>query len=484
MKKKLIGLAVCLLALGIAAAAGKMTEKESKRYHQHLEEPGYIPCKNHGEETFCSHLPLILIDTGGEEIPGVPLSEEKDTAFTKTADGSDYLKGFMTVVDNKTGNNHIGDTPAQKTDISIRVRGNSSRYFDKKSYLVKTVKDDKENDLPLLGMDSFDEWALYGPYLDKTLIRNYMWYNIAGEMMEYAPNVRFCEVFLNGNYQGLYVLTETISSGDEGRRLGLTKPDEKRRETSYVLRIDRGSSNPVRNIDTFTRYTLRNLYKLNIEYPGTRYLTEERREYILQDFSAFEKKLYSFDYDNGPYAWENDMDMKSMADFFIFTEFTCNYDAGNLSTYLYKDIGGKYKMCVWDCNSVCDNYRESTIASQHFETQGETWYYMLSKDETFVETVIDRYREFREGVLNEQYIDNYIDSVVEWLGPSVERNYQAWDQALQYNRLLPPSRNVHTHIEAVNQMKEFCHKRGEWMDEHIEILRQYCHESKVKKFNH
>lgn len=461
MKKKLIGLAVCALAFGTAVAAGELTEKESKRYHQHLEEPGYIPCRNHGEETFCSHLPLILIDTQGEEIPGVPLREGRNPVYTKTADGSECLNGFMTVVDNKMGNNHIGDTPVQKTDITIRVRGNSSRHFNKKGYLVKTVEGDMENDLPLLGMDSFDEWALHGPYLDKTLIRNYMWYNIAGEMMEYAPNVRFCEVFLNGNYQGLYVLTETISSGDKGRRLGLTKPDEKRRETPYVLRIDRGSSNLFKNIDTFTRYTLRNLRKLNIEYPGTRYLTEERREYILQDFSAFEKKLYSFDYDNGPYAWENYMDMKSMADFFILTEFTCNYDAGNFSTYIYKDIGEKYKMCVWDYNSACDNYVENATASQNFKTQNSIWYHMLCKDEDFVETVIDRYREFREGVLDEQYIDNYIDSVVEWLGPSIERNYQTWNQALQHNVLLPPSRNIHTYIEAINQMKEFCHKRGE-----------------------
>lgn len=157
-----------------------------------------------------------------------------------------------------------------------------------------------------------------------------------------------------------------------------------------------------------------------------------------------------------------------------------------LATFLhiYKDIGEKYKMCVWDYNSACDNYVENATASQNFKTQNSIWYHMLCKDEDFVETVIDRYREFREGVLDEQYIDNYIDSVVEWLGPSIERNYQTWNQALQHNVLLPPSRNIHTYIEAINQMKEFCHKRGEWLDEHIEILRQYCHESKVKKFNH
>ena len=51
--------------------------------------------------------------------------------------------------------------------------------------------------------------------------------------------------------------------------------------------------------------------------------------------------------------------MGSFVDYFILNEFTCNYDAGWLSTYVYKDIGGKYKMVLWDFNSSCDNYTES-----------------------------------------------------------------------------------------------------------------------------
>ena len=64
-----------------------------------------------------------------------------------------------------------------------------------------------------MGMDAHYEWAMHGPYLDKSLIRNYMWYNIAGEIMDYAPNVRFCEVIINGEYKGLYVMTGTITNG-------------------------------------------------------------------------------------------------------------------------------------------------------------------------------------------------------------------------------------------------------------------------------
>jgi hypothetical protein len=49
------------------------------------------------------------------------------------------------------------------------------------------------------------------------LIRNYLFYNLAGEMMDYAPNVRYCEVVLNGEYRGLYLMIESITNGEDGR---------------------------------------------------------------------------------------------------------------------------------------------------------------------------------------------------------------------------------------------------------------------------
>ena len=81
--------------------------------------------------------------------------------------------------------------------------------------------------------------------MDKSLIRNYMWYNISGEIMDYAPNVRFCEVILNGEYIGLYVMTETITNGNDSR-LNMTEGDDRMDSVSYCIRQDRGSSNPVK----------------------------------------------------------------------------------------------------------------------------------------------------------------------------------------------------------------------------------------------
>ena len=195
--------------------------------------------------------------------------------------------------------------------------------------------------------------------------------------------------------------------------------------------------------------------------------------------------MYSFDYDTEDYGYYYDIDVQSFVDYFIINEFTTNYDAGHLSTYIYRDIGGKYRMVVWDFNSACENYNHMTTMPQHFETQHAVWYFMLMKDEAFVQNIIDRYRELRETYLNEDYLNQYIDDTIAYLGPAIDRNFQVWGYTFtEYLPLSPTERNPADYEEAVEQMKDFIHTRGTWMDKHIEILRQYCHESKNKKFNH
>ena len=141
MKYKRMALAACALLLLLSATnLSAVLTDEHPRYHQHLERPAYTPCADHGEDLLCSHLPLVLIDTGGAEIPGVPIrdgdgSRSNDT-FTTTADGSTLLRASVSVVDHAEGNNHPADAPTLQSTIDIRVRGNSSRYFDKHSYLI------------------------------------------------------------------------------------------------------------------------------------------------------------------------------------------------------------------------------------------------------------------------------------------------------------------------------------------------------------
>lgn len=110
------------------------------------------------------------------------------------------------------------------------------------------------------------------------------------------------------------------------------------------------------------------------------------------------------------------IDTESFIDYFLINEFLCNYDAGWLSTYIYKDTSGKFKMCLWDMNSAADNYQSSQTEPMCFQMQYCLWYFMLMKDEDFTDAMVDRYWELRERYLNEDYLNRYVDETVAYLG--------------------------------------------------------------------
>lgn len=488
MKYKLWGALLCVCAIVLSLVAPLFESGVKTRCHQHWDVPAKAE-NTAAAGVFSTHLPLVEIDTGGVEIPGKAVLNESGrvTGYTAAADGSETITARMNIVDHETTYNHADDTPTLSTGITIHVRGNSSRSFDKSSYSIRLVNEDgSSNSLPVMGMDAHHEWALHGPYLDKTLLRNYMWYNIGGEIMDYAPNVRFCEVILNGAYQGVYVMMEKITAGEDGTRLSLTVNAKRNTFSGYLLQLN-GSRPPVSGDMTnqFTYYAKRTPYQLDIVYPGRRSLTPEMKEEISKDFSDFEKALYSYDYDHETYGYANNIDVESFLDYFLINELTCNYDAGWLSTYIYKNTAGKFHMCLWDMNSACDNYQQSQVDGMGFQMQNCLWYVMLMKDEDFTDALIDRYWELRETYFSEDYLYRYIDDTIAYLGDAIDRNYEVWGYTFQpeYNMLTPAERNPGSYEEAVEQMKEFLRKRISWMDRNIDTLRQYSAESKVKKFN-
>lgn len=489
MKYKLTGLsAVALTLIAIIIISFMMPEDNGKRYHQHIEAEDKEACV-HTDGVLCSHLPIVQIDTYGKEIPGeiIRSPEGYTIGYTMSETGEETIDSKVSVFDNEEKNNHIDDIPQVSSEIRIRIRGNSSRHFEKKGYIVKLITDDGfNNPQSVMGMDSHHEWALHGPYLDKTLLRNYICYNLAGDIMGYAPNVRFCELVLNGEYQGLYLMTETITAGKEGARLSLSVNKKDNSFSGYLLRLDRGSNTELKNINNFGKYTYRSESVVNIVYPGNDNLTYELADGISDDFSEFEKALYSYDYDSSKFGYEKYIDVDSFVDYFLINEFTSNYDAGSKSTYVYKGVDGKFHMCVWDFNNAFDNYQENETSYRIFTMQDSLWYDMLFRDEKFVERVISRYYELEKLYLNEEYMNGYIDSVIEYLGPAIDRNFEKWGHTFnpEWDRLFDFHRNLRSFDEAVEQIKVYIKNRHEWMNENIETLRQYSAESKIKNYNY
>ena len=494
MKYKLIGLGAAALLLVCAVIAQK-AEPPKNRYHQHLESAQKQACTEHGDELFCTHLPLMSITTDSP-IPD-PYNYDENGELLLHESGSpikneESVSATIRYFDSQSTNNHLTDAPVVSESALIRIRGNSSRDFDKKGYLIKFKREDLISalDVSLSGMTADSKWVLHGPFLDKSLIRNYLCYNLAGEIMDYAPNVRFCELFLNDEYMGIYLLAEKVDYNSNGR-IDIAKASPDITSTAYILEVDRGLTDSSHSLETFANHAYLIVgregvnQKLEIIYPGTS-LTEDQYQFIQRDISQFEKTLYSFDYSDPKKGYAKYIDTQSFIDYFLINEFTLNYDAAGLSTYLYKDIDGRLKMCVWDFNSAFDYYENSKTATQSFNIQNKLWYKYLFKDEAFVDQVIKRYEKLRATYLKEEYLFEYIDSVVEYLGPAIERNFEKWGYSFDsaYDFLFPTERNVRSHEEAISQIKQTITDRIDFMDNNIHRLYFVCHESVNKRYNH
>ena len=104
-----------------------------------------------------------------------------------------------------------GDSTYYAGNIGIEIRGESSQMFDKKSYGFETWDENYEDkDVSLIGFPEEEDWILYGPFSDKSLIRNKLIYSLSNLMGMYASKTEFCELTINNDYKGVYVFMEKI----------------------------------------------------------------------------------------------------------------------------------------------------------------------------------------------------------------------------------------------------------------------------------
>ena len=494
------GMAVCVLLLSVFFQdLGDRTGV--LRYQQHREQPSEEalgPCGAcGGAGTLCTHLPIIHIETGGQTIPGRPYEgPDRVTAGYYTGDfgEEEILVRFSTISEEGVWH-HGDDAPTEEGTALFRYRGNSSRWFTKGNFRLRTVEEDDPltaRRLGLLGMKAGKEWALHGPFLDKTLMRNYMCMNLSAEVMgTWVPDTRFCEVILDGEYQGVYLLMETI--GVEENRLDLREYEPGDPVLSYLVRIE-PYTNPGKVLDNFSHYSYRMEPGRHLEllYPGVANQTRQVREYVQADYNEAERMLYSVEMLDGSGSWQQELDMESFVNYYILMEFFGINDTFGASTYFYRDARGKLSIGpVWDYNNAFDNFLRP-ISSQEFLLSQRGWYAKLTQDREFVEQVISRYRQLRRGVLSEERLVAYEKEIEAWLGSAVDRNFSVWGWTFDPEQLSSRERqrpdpatgetlqeaNPSSYKEAVAWMMDYIIGRGRWMDEHIESLRQYCHPSR------
>ncbi len=420
----------------------KVYEPQGYRYFQHERsrdaDPSIGPEEVNADftvdaGTFETHLPLIILDMGGKEPEVIyTYKPEDESKIYKDPNVTDPFIGMsMKIIDTKDHHNTVSSEASFEGNGKIKLRGNSSLQFAKKQYGIKLL-DDEGNELEesLLGMEPDEDWVLSNSLADASFIRTYLTYNIGGLLMPYTPDVRFCEVLVKKGdtyeYRGLYLLTESVKKAPG--RVDIQTYEGNTNNLSYLVSRDRIDHTGI-TLSTYASDTQLCFGWFRLKYPSEKLADEETLKAIGDDLSKVEKVLYSED-DDVFLSYPRYIDVDSFVDYMVINEFFMNYDAGLHSTYYYKDKGHKLTMGpLWDYDGALDNYSSMPGSTQALVLPGYPWFEKLVRDPDFCKKVESRYKRLRETIFSDEFIEEFVNGTVAYLGNAAKRENSRWHEA-------------------------------------------------------
>lgn len=445
------------------------------------------------DKNFKSHLPLVVIDIGTEEIPVTKsyVQREDGTVSIERTDEEPFVTGSIQIIDNDNYQNSLQDEATQESKMKIRYRGNSSLIYDKKQYAIKLLNEDGSNrKMSVMSMGENNDWILNISMIDSSLIRNYMAYNLGSAMFPYTPEVKYCEVLLKKDddyiYQGLYLMMEKIEKSDERVNIATYHPGDD--IVSYLLCRDREDETEVQ-LSTYCSENNLCYGRISVLYPDKELLDDDALAYIEKDIDQIERVLYS---DNPEIfaTWSNYLDYQSFVDYFLFNELFGNYDAGNNSTYFYRDGIEKLHMGpIWDYDGAMDNYPTELNNPEFVVFQMHPWFEKLCYSKEYVDGLQYRYKQMKNSIYSAENIGNYIDDVSTFLGNAAARDWSRWKHKYGENSSLVIQedeqgyiidRKRSTYEAEVQRLKDFFEIKEIYMEDGLKELGEHVIDSKTR----
>ncbi|MBC7863741.1 MAG: CotH kinase family protein [Bacteroidia bacterium] len=419
-----------------------------------------------------SNLPIVLLNSLGQTIQSGP-----------------KIPATMQIIWNGPGiTNHITDVPnIYNGDIGIDIRGAYSASLPQKPYGVETRDSlGLEQNISLLGMPAEHDWVLIANYNDKAFVRNTLAYKLFSEMGHYAARMKFCEVYLNGQYQGIYLLGEKLKR--DNNRINLSRLDTFENvmpdvSGGYIIKNDyydgtNSWQSPFSPID-HPGFDVHFVYY----YPKPDKITPQQQTYIQTFVNDLETALYAPNFTDTAVGYSKYMSEKSFLDYFIVNELARNVDGMKKSRYFNKDkdsagIQSKLKAGpvwdfdwawkdIWDCSyfSATDGSGWTYLINDCSpDVYSNGWYVRLLQDTNFADHLRCRYENLRNTILDTTYLFNYIDSVALDLDSAQTRHYTKWGN-LGWNSGAPEVGTLPTTFQGeVDALKAWITRRIIWLD--------------------
>jgi hypothetical protein len=420
--------------LTIQATTGPASASTGVALTLTLANPNFVPT--------VTDLPVMQITTDG----GAPI-----------ANTTDYVTGSVSIVPGTAA----ADKPYTGT-MQIRGHGNTTWLMPKKPYKLKL-----DSKAPLLGMASGKTWVLLANYDDKSLLRNLAALETGRRVgMAWTSNSRYVELFLNGQYEGNYQLTEEIKI--DKNRVNITEMDPTDVSGDavtggYLLEAD--TSNQPDDI-------LFNIAGIIFDLHDPDPAAPEQLSYIQNYLGQTNTVLYSDSFTDPVDGYTQYLDSESFIDWYLVNELFKNNDAIFWSScWMYKDRGGKLFMGpVWDFDEAAGNINYNGnndptgwwLRSNPFTYP--QWTKRLFDDPAFAAAVAARWKVLK--VKQFDTLPEYINTAASGLQQSQQNNFQRWPILGEF--VTPNAEVAGSYQGEVNYLNSWLTQRIAWMDSQLD----------------
>ena len=346
---------------------------------------------------------LKAIEPSGT-LPVIYITTQNNAEITST---ETYINAAFYIDAKSSGYASVGSA-ASPVAMKIRGRGQSSwTNYDKKPYRFKLTVGTK-----LLDMSKSKNYALMAYADDQhAFLRATTGYKVSQLMnLAYTPDRRAVEFVLNGDYKGLYFLTETVRIDKD--RVPIVKQDDAATDASiitggWLLEID--------NADATEQVTITegNGSRARFTYKDPEELSSQQETYLMNQLNSMDDAIYATDKNST--KWQEYIDIDTLARYYIVQEVMDNFKAFNGSTYLYKDRGATSNWNfgpVWDFNDAFMREGQQFIYQNSPKTP-QIWIAEIAKFPAFQAKVRELWPNFYNNHYPtiSAYIDNFINSI-------------------------------------------------------------------------
>ena len=390
----------------------------SPKTYKNLKDPSETGAENTyritkitGDITVTVHTEIDALD--------LPVMEINTENAAPIVDKENYVSCEVSVSNTGEGGYTLANASA-----GIRGRGNSTWAMPKKPYRIKF--DEKT---PLFGWSKNKSWVLLAMYNDFSNVKDYTAFNFANaiESTMFAPHTKYIELYLNGQYQGLYLLTDQTDENDG--RTGVKEDfDESATQVPFLVEWDEYAyAEGVEGQDWFrienSDSGVTSYYAIKYPEVDERY-TQAQFDYIQQYIETVNSLCH--DPKVSKQDFEDYVDLKSFMDYYLIQEVMAQMEINWKSIFMSKSLSGKLVMGpVWDFDWSAGGPMDlGGIREDAGWMSSTNWFaYMLNVD-WFKDALLQRWKEILPKLQNAL---SEVKANKTTIYQSALRNAEMWD---------------------------------------------------------